>query len=50
MLGEVEETIYVLDDDDEDGSDEMRTIKKQSQMLFVRGAFDMGASNEGGLC
>ena len=29
----------MLDDDDEDGSDEMRTIKKQSEMLFVRGAF-----------
>jgi len=36
----VEETIYVVDEDDE--SDEVRTIKKQSEMLFVRG-MDMSA-------
>ncbi|KAF1346118.1 hypothetical protein BDV97DRAFT_378991 [Delphinella strobiligena] len=35
VLGEVEETIYVVDDDDE--SDNVRTVKKQSEMLFVRG-------------
>lgn len=37
VLGEVEETIYVLDEDEEGGNDELRTIKKQSEMLFVRG-------------
>ncbi|MCJ1308999.1 U4/U6-U5 snRNP complex subunit lsm3 [Agyrium rufum] len=40
VLGEVEETIYVVDEDeDEDAGDEqvVRTVKKQSEMLFVRG-------------
>ncbi|KEQ88333.1 Sm-like ribonucleo protein [Aureobasidium pullulans EXF-150] len=35
VLGEVEETIYVIDDDDE--TESVRTLKKQSEMLFVRG-------------
>ncbi|KAL1297747.1 hypothetical protein AAFC00_006286 [Neodothiora populina] len=35
VLGEVEETIYVIDDEDE--LDTVRTVKKQSEMLFVRG-------------
>ncbi|KAF2689223.1 Sm-like ribonucleoprotein [Lentithecium fluviatile CBS 122367] len=34
VLGDVEETIYVAEDEDED---EPRTVKKQSEMLFVRG-------------
>ena len=35
MLGEVEETVYVVvEEDDED----VKTVKKQSEMLFVRGA------------
>ncbi|KAI4852797.1 hypothetical protein E4T44_01251 [Aureobasidium sp. EXF-8845] len=37
VLGEVEETIYVIDDDDE--SESVRTLKKQSEMLFVRGIY-----------
>ncbi|KAI4722225.1 hypothetical protein E4T48_01427 [Aureobasidium sp. EXF-10727] len=37
VLGEVEETIYVIDDDDE--SESVRTLKKQSEMLFVRGTY-----------
>ena len=37
MLGEVEETIYTVDEDDEGGDGEVRTVKKQSEMLFVRG-------------
>lgn len=37
MLGEVEETIYVVDDEEDGGSGEVRTVKKQSEMLFVRG-------------
>ncbi|KAI9827769.1 MAG: U4/U6-U5 snRNP complex subunit lsm3 [Thelocarpon impressellum] len=37
VLGDVEETVYVVDDDDEDGEDAVRTVKKQSEMLFVRG-------------
>lgn len=37
MLGEVEETIYTVDDEDEGGNGEVRTVKKQSEMLFVRG-------------
>ncbi|MCJ1379977.1 U4/U6-U5 snRNP complex subunit lsm3 [Xylographa soralifera] len=36
VLGEVEETIYVIEED-EDEQEIVRTIKKQSEMLFVRG-------------
>ena len=35
VLGEVEETIYVVDEDDE--AEDVKTVKKQSEMLFVRG-------------
>ena len=35
VLGEVEETVYVVDEDDED--ENVKTVKKQSEMLFVRG-------------
>ncbi|KAG0644084.1 hypothetical protein HOY80DRAFT_217272 [Tuber brumale] len=35
VLGDVEETIYIVGDDEED--DSVKTIKKQSEMLFVRG-------------
>lgn len=35
VLGEVEETVYLVEE--EDGRDSVRTIKKQSEMLFVRG-------------
>ncbi|KAH7140814.1 P-loop containing nucleoside triphosphate hydrolase protein [Dactylonectria macrodidyma] len=34
VLGEVEETIYTVDEDDED--DEVKTISRKSEMLFVR--------------
>jgi len=38
VLGEVEETIYVVDEEDNGINEvEERTIKKQSEMLFVRG-------------
>ncbi|KAF1981597.1 like-Sm ribonucleo protein [Aulographum hederae CBS 113979] len=45
ILGDVEETIYIVDEkdsDDEDSDDEddsagMRFVKKKSEMLFVRG-------------
>lgn len=37
MLGEVEETIYTVDEEEEGGNGEVRTVKKQSEMLFVRG-------------
>ncbi|MCJ1401608.1 U4/U6-U5 snRNP complex subunit lsm3 [Xylographa trunciseda] len=36
VLGDVEETIYVIEED-EDEQEVVRTIKKQSEMLFVRG-------------
>ncbi|KAL1998509.1 hypothetical protein VTN02DRAFT_6047 [Thermoascus thermophilus] len=36
VLGEVEETIYVVEED-ESGEETIRTIKKQEEMLFVRG-------------
>lgn len=35
VLGEVEETIYVIEEEEE--NENVRTIKKQSEMLFVRG-------------
>lgn len=39
MLGDVEETIYTAeeDEDDEDKEPVVKTVKKQSEMLFVRG-------------
>jgi U6 snRNA-associated Sm-like protein LSm3 len=57
VLGDVEETIYVAEDDDEDGEEQSvkvstskwwrwghglmnrQTVKKQSEMLFVRGVY-----------
>ncbi|KAI0127940.1 GTP-binding protein AGP-1 [Xylariales sp. AK1849] len=35
VLGDVLETIYVVDEDDED--EEIRTVTKKAEMLFVRG-------------
>ncbi|MCJ1342916.1 U4/U6-U5 snRNP complex subunit lsm3 [Peltigera leucophlebia] len=35
VLGDVEETIYIVEEDDEE--EVVKTIKKQSEMLFVRG-------------
>ncbi|KAF8427406.1 hypothetical protein EV426DRAFT_405674 [Tirmania nivea] len=34
ILGDVEETIYIVGDEDDD--DTIRTVKKTSEMLFVR--------------
>ncbi|MCJ1372037.1 U4/U6-U5 snRNP complex subunit lsm3 [Loxospora ochrophaea] len=36
VLGDVEETVYMVEED-EDEEEIIRTIKKQSEMLFVRG-------------
>jgi hypothetical protein len=36
----VEETVYVIDEDDEE--ENVRTVKKQSEMLFVRGEIACG--------
>jgi len=36
VLGEVEETIYIIEED-EDEQEIVKTLKKQSEMLFVRG-------------
>jgi hypothetical protein len=41
VLGEVEETIYTVDEEDEGGNGEARTVKKQSEMLFVRGMWEL---------
>ncbi|CRK15577.1 U6 snRNA-associated Sm-like protein LSm3 like [Verticillium longisporum] len=35
VLGDVEETIYVVDEDDDE--EEAKTISRKSEMLFVRG-------------
>ncbi|PVI01065.1 Sm-like ribonucleo protein [Periconia macrospinosa] len=37
ILGEVEESIYVAEEEDEGEAPRVRTVKKQSEMLFVRG-------------
>ncbi|KAL1993246.1 hypothetical protein VTN49DRAFT_3195 [Thermomyces lanuginosus] len=36
VLGDVEETIYVVEED-ENGEETVKTIRKQEEMLFVRG-------------
>ncbi|CAG8952690.1 hypothetical protein HYFRA_00008932 [Hymenoscyphus fraxineus] len=36
VLGEVQETVYVVEEDD-DGEETVKTIHKKSEMLFVRG-------------
>lgn len=36
VMGDVEETIYAVEEDD-DGEELFKTIKKKSEMLFVRG-------------
>ncbi|KEF53128.1 uncharacterized protein A1O9_11036, partial [Exophiala aquamarina CBS 119918] len=36
VLGEVEETIYTIEEE-EDGEENIKVSKKQSEMLFVRG-------------
>lgn len=38
VLGDVAETVSVVDEEDEQES--VRTVKKQSEMLFVRGEHD----------
>ncbi|KKY37382.1 putative u6 small nuclear ribonucleoprotein [Diaporthe ampelina] len=35
VLGDVEETVYVVDDEAED--EDIKTVSKKSEMLFVRG-------------
>jgi U6 snRNA-associated Sm-like protein LSm3 len=40
----VEETVYVLDEEDEE--ENVRTVKKQSEMLFVRGISRMRYNEE----
>ncbi|KAK0623825.1 U6 snRNA-associated Sm-like protein-like protein LSm3 [Immersiella caudata] len=37
VLGDVEETIYVVDDEDADMNEEIKTVSRKSEMLFVRG-------------
>ncbi|KAF4591415.1 U6 snRNA-associated Sm-like protein LSm3 [Ophiocordyceps camponoti-floridani] len=37
VLGEVEETIYTVEEEDEADGDEVKTISRKSEMLFVRG-------------
>ncbi|KAI8943139.1 U4/U6-U5 snRNP complex subunit lsm3, variant 2 [Plenodomus lindquistii] len=37
VLGDVEETIFVAEEEEEDQEPRVRTVKKQSEMLFVRG-------------
>ncbi|SPO21633.1 probable LSM3 - U6 snRNA-associated Sm-like protein [Ustilago trichophora] len=37
ILGDVEETIYVVDVNEEGGQETVRVVKRQSEMLFVRG-------------
>ncbi|PGG99216.1 hypothetical protein AJ79_08646 [Helicocarpus griseus UAMH5409] len=39
VLGDVEETIYIVEEDESE-QEIIKTIKKQEEMLFVRGTFD----------
>lgn len=42
VLGDVEETIFVAEEEEDDQEPRVRTVKKQSEMLFVRGmSFDV---------
>ena len=41
VLGDVTETVYLVDEEDE--QEDVRTVKKQSEMLFVRGWFGIRA-------
>ncbi|KAI9801181.1 MAG: U4/U6-U5 snRNP complex subunit lsm3 [Sarcosagium campestre] len=36
VLGDVEETVYIVEEDEEE-QESIKSIKKQSEMLFVRG-------------
>jgi U6 snRNA-associated Sm-like protein LSm3 len=36
VLGDVEETVYIVEEDEEE-AETLKAIKKQSEMLFVRG-------------
>ncbi|RJE20967.1 hypothetical protein PHISCL_06703 [Aspergillus sclerotialis] len=36
VLGDVEETVYIVEED-ENGEETIKTLKKQEEMLFVRG-------------
>ncbi|KAM5467435.1 hypothetical protein MauCBS54593_005404 [Microsporum audouinii] len=40
VLGDVEETIYIVEED-EAGEETVKTIKKQEEMLFVRGSVEL---------
>lgn len=37
VLGDVEETVFIAEEDEDDQEPRVRTVKKQSEMLFVRG-------------
>jgi U6 snRNA-associated Sm-like protein LSm3 len=37
VIGDVEETIFVTEDEEDGQEARVRTVKKQSEMLFVRG-------------
>lgn len=39
VLGDVTETIYMVDEEDDEN---VRSVKKQSEMLFVRGEYELG--------
>lgn len=44
VLGDVEETIYMVDDEVDD--DEVKTVSKKSEMLFVRGTSNMTPASD----
>jgi U6 snRNA-associated Sm-like protein LSm3 len=45
VLGDVTETVYVVDEEDEEN---VRSVKKQSEMLFVRGKHGLRILGGGG--
>jgi hypothetical protein len=45
VLGDVEETIFVAEEEEDDQEPRVRTVKKQSEMLFVRGTIRTNQGN-----
>jgi U6 snRNA-associated Sm-like protein LSm3 len=45
VLGDVEETIFIAEEEDDDQEPRVRTVKKQSEMLFVRGTLHREIKN-----
>ncbi|CAK7268135.1 hypothetical protein SEPCBS119000_002907 [Sporothrix epigloea] len=45
VLGDVDETIYITEDDDDGNGQDVRTVSRKSEMLFVRGTIQFHFSD-----